>query len=85
MRDPARLPSTENLDVIQGDVTNADDVKKAISGQDGVVVAIGTGVDLCMWLLLRLYVTDLDCICIFKLALGPQQPAGMVVCPSGTG
>ncbi|XP_064600690.1 flavin reductase (NADPH)-like [Liolophura sinensis] len=46
VRDPTRLSSSDNLDVIQGDVTNEDDVKKAISGQDGVVVAIGTGVDL---------------------------------------
>lgn len=48
VRDASRLPSelAPKITVIQGDSTVKDDVDKAISGQDGVIVALGTGHDL---------------------------------------
>lgn len=48
LRDPQRLPSEyhSKVDIIQGDVLKLADVKKAIEGKDGVVVALGTRNDL---------------------------------------
>ncbi|HEX3050206.1 MAG TPA: NAD(P)H-binding protein, partial [Aggregatilineaceae bacterium] len=32
-----------NLNVIQGDVLNADDVARTVRGQDAIFIALGTG------------------------------------------
>ncbi|KAK2709868.1 hypothetical protein QYM36_013522 [Artemia franciscana] len=44
VRDPSRLNGelAKDTTVIQGDVTNLEDVRKVMNGQDGVVVALGT-------------------------------------------
>ena len=48
VRNPSRLPEdlAAQVKVIQGDSTCREDVAKAVDGQDGVVVALGTGRDL---------------------------------------
>lgn len=48
LRDPQRLPDEyhSKVEIIQGDVLQLADVKKAIEGKDGVVVALGTRNDL---------------------------------------
>ncbi|XP_078389475.1 flavin reductase (NADPH) [Cetorhinus maximus] len=47
VRDPARLPAErEGVKVIVGDVLNKEDVQKAVKGQDGVIIILGTGKDL---------------------------------------
>uniref|UniRef100_A0A8D8LRA2 Flavin reductase (NADPH) n=1 Tax=Cacopsylla melanoneura TaxID=428564 RepID=A0A8D8LRA2_9HEMI len=48
LRDPQKLPSEyhSKVNIIQGDVLHLADVKKAIEGKDGVVVALGTRNDL---------------------------------------
>uniref|UniRef100_A0A8C9AEK1 Biliverdin reductase B n=1 Tax=Prolemur simus TaxID=1328070 RepID=A0A8C9AEK1_PROSS len=48
VRDPSRLPSEgpQPAHVIVGDVRHAADVDKAVTGQDAVVVLLGTGNDL---------------------------------------
>ncbi|XP_038642162.1 flavin reductase (NADPH) [Scyliorhinus canicula] len=43
VRDPARLPAEcKGVKVIVGDVLNKEDVQKAVKGQDGVIVILGT-------------------------------------------
>ncbi|KAM9326157.1 flavin reductase (NADPH) isoform 2-T2 [Gastrophryne carolinensis] len=43
VRDPARLPAGQKpTRVIVGDVLNKSDVAKAVEGQDGVVIVLGT-------------------------------------------
>ena len=44
LRDPSKLPSEYNdkVEIVKGDVTNLEDVKKTVSGVDGVVVVLGT-------------------------------------------
>ncbi|XP_072346272.1 flavin reductase (NADPH) [Scyliorhinus torazame] len=43
VRDPARLPAEcKGITVIVGDVLNKQDVQKAVKGQDGVIVILGT-------------------------------------------
>ena len=56
VRDASRLPSelVSQITAIKGDSTVKDDVDKAISGQDGVIVALGTGHDLSKLLTLAL-------------------------------
>ena len=56
VRDASRLPSelVSQITAIKGDSTVKDDVDKAISGQDGVIVALGTGHDLSKLLTLLL-------------------------------
>ena len=51
VRDISRLPSelASRITVIQGDSTVKDDVLKAIKGQDGVIVTLGTRHDLSEW------------------------------------
>ncbi|XP_043536881.1 flavin reductase (NADPH) [Chiloscyllium plagiosum] len=47
VRDPARLPAEcKGLHVIVGDVLNKEDVQKAVKGQDGVIIILGTRNDL---------------------------------------
>lgn len=47
VRDPARLPAEhKGVNVIVGDVLVKDDVQKAVKGQDGVIVILGTRNDL---------------------------------------
>lgn len=47
VRDPARLPADHKASrVVVGDVTNKDDVKKAMEGQDAVIIVLGTRSDL---------------------------------------
>lgn len=43
VRDPARVPARENLRVLRGDVLDRASLESAISGQDAVVFAAGTG------------------------------------------
>uniref|UniRef100_A0A1B6K8U4 NAD(P)-binding domain-containing protein n=1 Tax=Graphocephala atropunctata TaxID=36148 RepID=A0A1B6K8U4_9HEMI len=44
LRDPSKLPQEYNgkVDVVKGDVLNAEDVKKTLEGQDAVIVVLGT-------------------------------------------
>uniref|UniRef100_A0A1B6FNU8 NAD(P)-binding domain-containing protein n=1 Tax=Cuerna arida TaxID=1464854 RepID=A0A1B6FNU8_9HEMI len=44
LRDPTKLPKEYNgkVDVIKGDVLNAEDVKHTLEGQDAVIVVLGT-------------------------------------------
>lgn len=48
LRDPEKLPEDlrGQVTVIQGDVTNQDDVMKTVAGQDAVIVTLGTRNDL---------------------------------------
>ncbi|XP_076314450.1 flavin reductase (NADPH)-like isoform X2 [Tachypleus tridentatus] len=47
LRDPTKLPPDVKPNiVIKGDVLNTDDVNKAVEGQDGVVIVLGTRNDL---------------------------------------
>lgn len=47
MRDPARLPADHKASrVVVGDVLNKEDVKKAMEGQDAVIIILGTRNDL---------------------------------------
>lgn len=47
LRDPSKLPvEIKPTSVVQGDVLNQDDVDKAVKGQDGVIVVLGTRNDL---------------------------------------
>ncbi|XP_078287042.1 flavin reductase (NADPH) [Rhinoraja longicauda] len=47
VRDPARLPADhQGINVVVGDVLNKEDVQKAVKGQDGVIVVLGTRSDL---------------------------------------
>ncbi|XP_048378638.1 flavin reductase (NADPH) [Stegostoma tigrinum] len=47
VRDPAKLPAEcKGLKVIVGDVLNKEDVQKAVRGQDGVIIILGTRNDL---------------------------------------
>ncbi|XP_051934093.1 flavin reductase (NADPH) [Hippocampus zosterae] len=47
VRDPARLPADHKASrVVVGDVLNKDDVKKAMEGQDAVIIILGTRNDL---------------------------------------
>ncbi|XP_061638912.1 flavin reductase (NADPH) [Phyllopteryx taeniolatus] len=47
VRDPARLPADHRASrVVVGDVLNKEDVKKAMEGQDAVVIILGTRNDL---------------------------------------
>ncbi|XP_013787585.1 flavin reductase (NADPH)-like isoform X2 [Limulus polyphemus] len=47
LRDPSKLPpDVKPNKVIKGDVLNKDDVNKAVKGQDGVVIVLGTRNDL---------------------------------------
>ncbi|KAG8231887.1 hypothetical protein J437_LFUL009736 [Ladona fulva] len=48
VRDPGKLPNNlkSEVDIVQGDVLNETDVRKALEGQDAVVVALGTRNDL---------------------------------------
>ncbi|XP_061538516.1 flavin reductase (NADPH) [Phycodurus eques] len=47
VRDPARLPADHKASrVVVGDVLNKNDVKKAMEGQDAVVIILGTRNDL---------------------------------------
>lgn len=47
VRDPARLPADHKAaNVVVGDVQNKDDVKKALEGQDAVIIVLGTRNDL---------------------------------------
>jgi len=43
VRDPARLPSAEGLTVVAGDATSADDLTKALAGQDALIGVVGGG------------------------------------------
>jgi uncharacterized protein YbjT (DUF2867 family) len=43
VRDPARLPSTVGLNVVTGDGSSADDVRRASKDQDAVVSVVGGG------------------------------------------
>ncbi|XP_028275224.1 flavin reductase (NADPH) [Parambassis ranga] len=46
-RDPARLPADHKASrVVVGDVLNKEDVKKAMEGQDAVIIILGTRNDL---------------------------------------
>lgn len=47
VREPARLPADHKAaNVVVGDVLNKDDVKKALEGQDAVIIVLGTRSDL---------------------------------------
>lgn len=48
VRDPSKLPDhlRSSIEVIQGDVTKAEDVQQTIEGQDAVLVTLGTRNDL---------------------------------------
>ena len=48
VRDEAKIPESlrEKVEPIVGDVTNPEDVSKAIAGREGVVVVLGTRNDL---------------------------------------
>ena len=47
VRDPSKLTGDLKVSkVITGDVTNSSDVDKAVAGQDGVVIVLGTRNDL---------------------------------------
>lgn len=47
VRDPAKLPADHNASrVVVGDVLNKEDVKKAMEGQDAVIIILGTRNDL---------------------------------------
>lgn len=47
VREPARLPTDHKAaNVVVGDVLNKDDVKKALEGQDAVIIVLGTRNDL---------------------------------------
>uniref|UniRef100_A0A7N6AV01 Biliverdin reductase B n=1 Tax=Anabas testudineus TaxID=64144 RepID=A0A7N6AV01_ANATE len=47
VRDPARLPADHKASrVVVGDVLNKEDVKKAMEGQDAVIIILGTRNDL---------------------------------------
>ncbi|KAI1893353.1 hypothetical protein AGOR_G00122850 [Albula goreensis] len=47
VRNPARLPADHKASrVVIGDVLNPDDVKKAMEGQDAVIIILGTRSDL---------------------------------------
>lgn len=47
VRDPARLPADHKAaNVVVGDVQKKDDVKKALEGQDAVIIVLGTRNDL---------------------------------------
>uniref|UniRef100_V9LCH4 Flavin reductase-like protein n=1 Tax=Callorhinchus milii TaxID=7868 RepID=V9LCH4_CALMI len=47
VRDPARLPSEyHQVHVVTGDVLNPEDVRKAVEGQDAVIIVLGTRNDL---------------------------------------
>jgi putative NADH-flavin reductase len=48
VRDPSKLPDhlRSSIEVIQGDVTKAEDVLQTVEGQDAVVVTLGTRNDL---------------------------------------
>ncbi len=43
VRDPARLPSTDGITVVTGDATSADDLGRALAGQDAVLGVVGGG------------------------------------------
>ena len=43
VRDPARLPSTEGLTILTGDASSADDLTRALAGQDAVIGVVGGG------------------------------------------
>jgi uncharacterized protein YbjT (DUF2867 family) len=43
VRDPARLPSTDGLKVVTGNATSADDLTRALAGQDAVIGVVGGG------------------------------------------
>lgn len=47
VREPTRLPADHKAaNVVVGDVLNKDDVKKALEGQDAVIIILGTRNDL---------------------------------------
>ncbi|RZF44563.1 hypothetical protein LSTR_LSTR001321 [Laodelphax striatellus] len=48
VREPAKIPEAhrDKVEFLVGDVTNLDDVKKTVKGQDGVIVVLGTRNDL---------------------------------------
>lgn len=47
VRDPTRLPADHKAaNVVVGDVLNKDDVKRALEGQDAVIIVLGTRNDL---------------------------------------
>jgi pSer/pThr/pTyr-binding forkhead associated (FHA) protein len=49
VRDVEKLPEDvrSKVEPFKGDVLNIDDVRKAIQGQDGAIVVLGTRNDLC--------------------------------------
>lgn len=49
VRDEDKLPEDirSKVEPFKGDVLNLEDVRKAVQGQHGVVVALGTRNDLC--------------------------------------
>lgn len=47
VRDPAKLPADHKAcRVVVGDVTNKEDVKKTMEGQDAAIIILGTRNDL---------------------------------------
>lgn len=47
VRDPARLPEGHKAaSVVVGDVLNKEDVRRALEGQDAVIIVLGTRNDL---------------------------------------
>lgn len=47
VRDPSRLPADHKAArVVVGDVLNKEDVRKALEGQDAVIIVLGTRNDL---------------------------------------
>lgn len=51
VRDVEKLPEDvrSKVEPFKGDVLNIDDVRKAIQGQDGAIVVLGTRNDLCKY------------------------------------
>lgn len=58
VRDAAKVPEEfkDKIELIVGDVTDADQVAKAIAGEDAVVVALGTRNDLSIYYI-YIYIT----------------------------
>lgn len=57
MRDEAKIPEDlkNKIEFIVGDVTNADQVMKAVDGRDAVIVVLGTRKDLSMYIYICIF------------------------------
>ena len=61
VRDEAKIPEQfrDKVETMVGDVTNSEQVSKAVAGRDGVVIVLGTRNDLSMFLYSFIYFSTL--------------------------